>query len=353
MSSRLAPTALLLIASLGTALDVGMAPSEALAAPAQGKAKAKAKPAKDPADDKAGATAPLPADGGALPADKTGGQDVEMTEDAAPTDMDGTNENPDAPLEFDAPPPPVPAAVVARVKGYPLEEVRRPITLPRFMTEVALDLRNTFSPFVNGNALRARFGINRKAQIGLTYNIGGLYDDGRGKTSFNTGKAVGINGTYAIKEWIAAQVSVPMYLEPFAASVTLGAPMKVQINEQYAIVAGEDIIDIRLSKFVPSLSNEAANEVNVGYVNTNTRTDKGNFRFSGAGIFQYKKNLAFTGRIAITLIDFATLDIGYLLKVGGQLTVRKSLDLSATLGVDDLEEAKRTFGLSLAAAFRI
>jgi hypothetical protein len=220
------------------------------------------------------------------------------------------------------------------------------------MTEVALDTRLTFNPAVNGSALRARFGVTPKVQVGLVYNIGGVYDDGSG-SAFNTGKAVALQGTYQIRKWVAAQITTPMYLEPFAASLTLGAPMKFRFGEKYALVLAEDVIDIRLTEFVPSLTSEAANEVNVTYVDTNTRTIEGNFRFQGTGVFQYKPDLAFTARLAITIIDFDSQSLGYLLRVGAQKTFLKSLDLTATMGFDDLGDADETFGLAIGAAYRI
>jgi hypothetical protein len=355
MSSRLACLArLALVAVLGIGVAAG--PTNVEAAPAKGKGAkkgGKAKPAKDPGDEAKPAEAPAPVstDGG-LPATAAEGAKAEAPVETGPADMEGTAENPAAPADFDAPPPTVAPTVVARPKGYPIEEVWRPLTLPRLMTEVLLDTPNTFSPFVNGFRLRAHFGVTSKVQVGITYNIGGIYDDGRGKTAFNTGKAVDVNALVQIQPWIAAQISVPMYLEPFAASITLGAPMKFRFSDQYAAVVGEDILDIRLSKFVPSLTSEAANEVNVGNIDTNTRTDKGTFRFSGRGIYQYKPNIAFTGRLALTLIDFSTLRLGYLLKAGAQMTVNKRADVSATLGFDNLDNASHSFGLQLGAAFR-
>lgn len=332
----------MLLAGLGA----GAVPSLVAAAPAKGKPGA-AKPAKDPADEDAAAA---PATAGA---DASAGEPVQMPVEQPPADMEGTSENPEAPVDFDAPPPPVAAPKAAKPTGYPMEEVARPLTLQRFQTEVGFDTRNTFSPFVNGSALRARFGVTDKVQVSLVYNVGGLYDDGRDKITFNTGKAVGVGATVQLAPWVAAAVSFPMYLEPFAASMTLGAPMKFRFAERYALVLAEDVVDVRLTEFVPSLIDEAANEVQAGRVGTNTTRNKGNLRFGGAGYYQHRPNLALVGRIAVSFIDFKSIDIGYLLKAGAQYSVRKNLDLSALVGFDDLEEAKRTFGLTLSAQIRL
>lgn len=363
MSSGLVRFASLLIVALG----VCAVPARGEAAPAKDAAAKKpaapkpaAKPAKDPDDDddaakpgaagpdagKAAAPAAAP-DAAAPPAA------APVPEDVPPSDMEGTDENPESPFDYDAPRPSAAPVVKARPSGYPVEEVLRPLTLPRFMTEVALDTRFTFNPFINGSALRADFGVTPEVQVGLVYNIGGVYEDASRSTAFNTGKAVALTGAYKIKEWLSASIALPMYLDPFAASLTLGAPMKFTFADRYALIVAEDVVDIRLTKFVPSLTSEAENEINAGYIDTNTTTSTGSFRFSGAGVFQYKPDLAITARLVVSIRDFDSKDLGYLLKVGVQKAVRKNLDVQALMGFDDLGNADETFGLQLGAAFRI
>lgn len=375
MSSGLVRFASLLIVALGLCA----VPDRSEAAPANGAVAPKpakkpaggaAKPAKDPDDDddaarkpaatpapaaapgKAG-TAGAPVTGAADPAGAAAPATTPVPEDLPPSDMEGTDENPEAPFDYDAPRPDPTPVVKARPAGYPVEEVMRPLTLPRFMTEVALDTRVTFNPFINGSALRADFGVTPEVQVGLVYNIGGIYEDASRSTAFNTGKAVAITGAYKIKEWLSASLAVPMYLDPFAASVTLGAPMKFRFADRYALIIAEDVVDIRITEFVPSLTSEAENEINAGYIDTNTRTSEGTFRFSGAGVYQYKPDLAITARLVVSIRDFDSKDLGYLLKVGAQKAVRKNLDVQAVLGFDDLGNADETFGLQLGAAFRI
>jgi hypothetical protein len=114
------------------------------------------------------------------------GKEVEMEEEPA-VDPSGVEENPTDPItgepveEPGAPPP-----VRARRSGYPAQEVLRPITLPALTSEVGLDLRTLVGDFSVDFNLRGRFGITRQWQIGLGYNVGGLYDDGA-KFRFNTG----------------------------------------------------------------------------------------------------------------------------------------------------------------------
>ena len=374
MSLRLG---LLSLAGLGLCaapLSAHAAPPAKAAAPKAAKpAGAAAKPAKDPDDDlDAPAADAKPAAGKpsakAKPGAKVAKDAAPVAEEALPpaepppppppeelppSDMEGTSENPSAPVDYDAPRPDLVPVAPPRPAGYPVEEVLRPLTLPRFMTEVALDARFNISPFINGQTLRARFGVTSQVQVGLLYNIGGIYDDGPRDTAFNTGKAVAIAGTYKIREWVAAQLVVPMYLEPFAASFTLGAPMKFVFADKFALVLAEDVLEVRVTEFVPSLTSELENEVNVTNVETNTQTSRGTFRFSGAGFYQHKPDLAFTARLAVSILDFDSQSLGYLLKVGVQKTVIKNLDLTALMGFDDLGDADNTFGLQLGAAFRI
>ena len=68
----------------------------------------------------------------------------------------------------------------------------RPITLPQNMTEVGIDPHEMVSTFAGSTSLRARYGITNKVQLGLTYAIGGIYDDPETVSknyAFHAGKA--------------------------------------------------------------------------------------------------------------------------------------------------------------------
>nr|MBP9086395.1 hypothetical protein [Kofleriaceae bacterium] len=265
---------------------------------------AAAQPAAQPA-----ASPVAPADP-AKPTDGTG-QDAQLAEDP-PNDIEGTSESPDAPVTGEAP-------IVATIKaapqtGYPIEEVARPITLPQGMSEVALELRATLSPFVSNATLRARYGITRQWQIGLRYNGGGFYKDPiTSKSGYNVGKAAGLEVTYLVNAWIGASIGVPIYLDPVASSISLGAPIRFRFGPKVTVGGLGDLLDIRISKFVPSFYSEYANEGLANAFRTNTTTDTGNLRFAGYGIYQQKPNLALYGRIGVTARDFSSLDLLYLL----------------------------------------
>jgi hypothetical protein len=110
----------------------------------------------------------------------TGGEEVQMSEDAPPSDLEGRDENPDAPKILGSEPAPTVSnakPVAPRPTGYPIEETLRPITLPKNMAEVSTGPRALVSPVQSAMALRARHGITEKVQVGLTYMLAGVFDE--------------------------------------------------------------------------------------------------------------------------------------------------------------------------------
>ena len=304
---------------------------------------------------------PAPA-GGEAPPPAEGGTEVEPVEDTSVADPSGMEENPDAPksgvgggldaggvadVGSGAPPP----KQVTR-KGFPIEEVARPITLPAMMSEAGLDLRNNIDPFIGNQTLRGRFGITRQIQIGLEYNIGGLYDQGDG-TKFNTGKSIGLDVTYLIKDWLGARMALPFYLDPFAMGVTLGAPMKFRVTEKLAIGGFHDLLSITIKEFVPSTTNEAYNEFQAMNVGTGSSLPAGNFRLSAYALFQQSPKLAIGGELAITLEDFKDSDIPYSLLGKLQYSISNKLDFGALAGFNDLSDASKSITVNVYGQVRI
>jgi hypothetical protein len=293
-------------------------------------------------------TAPVPTTTAADP-----GKEVQMAEDPPPNDIEGTNDSPDNPSS-DGARKIIAAPSVAPRFGYPIEEVARPLTLPRGTSEVAIDIRAVVSPLVSNATLRARFGITRQWQIGLRYNVGGVYKDPvSGSNGFNVGKAAGLEVSYLITDYIAASVAVPVYLDPVATSINIGAPIRFRFGPKVSLGGLDDLLQIRTSKFVPSFTSELENESRKQDVKTNTSTLKGNLRFVGYGVYQQKANLAFFGRLGVTARDFSSNDLLYLLRAGLQFSPKRFVDLGASIGFDDLAQPTRTFGLELSAAVRI
>jgi hypothetical protein len=299
----------------------------------------------------AGAAAPA----SAQPADPAPADPKAPAEEAPPDEraMEGVDENPGAPRPVGEDEQLAPAAPPPRRIGYPIEEVLRPITLPAATFEIGADLRANIDPVI-GATLRARYGITRQAQIGLRYGVGAAFDpDGEEGMTFKTGKAISIDASYLVFDWIAAQVSVPIYLDPFAIGLVLGAPVKFRFGDKLALFALQDAVDIKLDGFVPSVTDESKNVANATALDTNTTTSDGVLRFSGGAIVQLKPDLAVIGYLAAELPDFRSQDLSYPLEVAVQHSFSSQLDVAGRIGFDDLGNAGDTFGVRLSAQLRI
>lgn len=296
-------------------------------------------------------------------ADEAPGADPAAENPDAPSlDPDGTDENPDGAVLPGAGGGDAKAATTSAdgpaidATGYPVEEILRPITLPEFKSELQLRTGFTFNPEVNNSVLRGRFGVTRQVQLGLTYNIGGLYDDdgaGPKKTTFNPGKSIGVDAVVLVADWVAVQVGVPVYLDPVAVGLTLGAPVKFRITKNFAIGGLHDLVDFKLKGFVPSLDNEGVNEVNAALVNTNSSTDGGNIRVQGYGTYQHTPKLAITGEFGVRMADFSGDDAAYPLHFTAQYSPSSAFDIAGTLGFERLDEASSTFGAFVTARLRL
>ncbi|MBS1122478.1 MAG: hypothetical protein H6Q90_4706 [Deltaproteobacteria bacterium] len=329
-------------------------------------AQPKKQPTKTP--DKKDPVAPAAAGSGsaATPPDagSGAGSAVQMTEDPPPKDIEGRDENPDAPKGTGE--PDVPVAVVAVKKapraGYPIEESMRPINLPANMSEVSLDPHAQVSAFAATTALRARYGITRRVQLGLTYVIAGIYDDPAtmtdDKKAFHGGKAVGLDVTVVLQDWIGVRVGVPVYIKPVAVSISVGVPLKFKIGDKFALGGLDDLLNIKVKRFAPSFYQELQNAVGTAKDDSNTKQSAGQLRFTGFGIYNYRPKTAFTGRLGASLEDFAAGKttagggLTYFLRAGVDYTPRKYLDLGLSIGFDDLSQTG-SFGPAGYLAFRI
>ena len=313
-----------------------------------------------PAPGAGSATAPT---GSALPA---AGTAVEPIEDSPPADMEGRDENPDAPRGTEVKVEATAGVVVTKPTGYPIELAQRPITLPANMAEVALEPRITVSPADGPGLLRARYGITPKIQLGLSYVFGGVYNDPAttaSDTKFHPGKAGGLDVTVLVTNWAAVRVGLPVYLDPFAMSLQLGAPLKFKLSETLAIGGMEDLLNIALpvgAEFAPSFSRESFNAAAAFRDSTGSTQSRGLLRFSGFGIYQHKPNLAIIGKLALELEDFAQNrgangfgGATTTLHGGVSFSPKKYLDVGGTLGFDDLASMPDSFTLSGFVAARI
>jgi hypothetical protein len=277
------------------------------------------------------------------------GSAVDMPEDAPPADMNGTDENPDAPRDITKPAVTAVAPTPKRPSGYPTEEALRPITLPQNMSEVSISPHANVSPYFGSDALRARYGITSRIQLGLTYVLGGIYHDpstANMKLGFHPGKAVGVDVTVLLQNWIAVRVGVPVYVDPVAVGLQLGAPMKFTFGEKFALGGMDDLLNIKISKFAPSFYSEYENAINAAAQDNNTETPNGHLRFSAYGIYQQSTKLAIIARAGLdTMLSSAgsgsagatsSSSTATFLRAGFDYTPRHYLDLGVSLGFDDL-----------------
>jgi hypothetical protein len=293
------------------------------------------------------------------------GKTVQMAEDPPPSDMTGTAENPDTPktvIDPDAQavvtvaPPPVRT-------GYPIEEAARPITLPRNMSEVSLAPHAQVSPYAASTALRARYGITPKIQLGLTYLVGGIFDDPstlQSKQGFHPGKALGLDVTYMVQDWVGVKVGVPIYISPLAVSLAIGAPIKFMFGDKLALGGLDDLLNIRLDRFAPTFYQELQNATNANDTMTNTIKSQGELRVSLFGVYQYRPNVAIIARTGIQMEDFATGKtdgcvsecLTTFIHAGFNYSPRRYLDLGLQIGFDDLAHGG-SFAPAGFLAFRI
>jgi len=287
------------------------------------------------------------------------GSEVELDEDPVPSSNDetGGEEDPDAPLIGEQPVETGPTAPVQKKTGYPIAEVERPITLPDFTSEVRLDLRLFPDPVDAEFGLRARYGITRQAQVGVRYNIGGFYDDGKpagdDKATFNTGKAVALEFQYLLQEWVAPRVTIPMYVDPFAIGMTLGAQLKFKILEKLALVGFDDVVGFKLTdKFVPDLESERVNEAYADALTVSGFNPDGYLRFDGGVVYQAKPNVAVGARLGVTFVDFSDNDAPTSMRLNVQFTPKKMIDVIGQLGMNALDDTN-SFNIGAALAVRI
>lgn len=360
MSRLLSALSICVVASATVSIVVAQpkkapAPKKAPVAPAKDPAPAPgtpATPAKDPV--------PAAGSGSAAPA---------APEEPPPKDIEGRDENPGSPLGItEEPPTKVVVPVKKKVAGYPIEEYLRPINLPANMSEVGIgphaQVGGDGARYAGADALRARYGITREVQLGLTYVFGGVFDDpatmADDSLGFHGGKAVGLDVTVLLQNWIGIRVGVPVYIKPVAFSLAIGVPIKFQFGDKFAIGGLDDLLNIKLKNFAPSFYQEVTNAANAELERTNATRSNGQLRISGYGVFQYRPKTAFIGRLGFNMEDFTATStqsnagggITYFLRAGVQHSPRKYLDLGLSLGFDDLA-TYGSFGPAGTLAFRI
>ncbi len=281
----------------------------------------------------AGSASPPPAAGSSAGS----GSAMPNPDDAPPKDMNGTDENPgNARTVGNEPPAVVVAPKPVTRAGYPMEEVLRPITLPKNMTQLQIGPHfevddQSRQGFASSDARSClRYGITSRVEIGLIWAFAGIFHDpsgaGRmtsGSLGLNSGKAAGLEVTVSILPWLAVRAGVPIYVSPDAVSLTLGAPIKAVFFDKLALGGLEELFNFKLDRFPVQFYQEYDNAVAA----FETQSGGNNTQQSGGSTETF-------------------------LHVGLQWTPKPYLDLGFTLGFDDLAHAG-TFGPQGLLAFRL
>jgi hypothetical protein len=264
----------------------------------------------------------------------------------------GSDENPDAPRLPGEEPRGDGGEVTGRVTGtgaYPIEVVKRPITLFGTMSEVSLDLPVHVDPFLLTGLLEADYGVTDRIQIGLRYGAGALTEDG-----FEEGKSFDVHAFYLLQDWVALQLSIPILVDPFALGVTLGAPLKFRFfDDQLALTFGRDLLSIAIIDFVPEVDNPALTAGLVALDETGTVLPAGALRFIGGATYQWKPNLALTGELGLIAQDFSSSDGIYPLQGIVTYSSSNKIDLGARAGFSDLGAGTEGLFVAVFAALRL
>ena len=239
---------------------------------------------------------------------------------------------------------------VTKENSYPIEKIYRPLTLPKSMTEISFAMPLFVDPFMVNGVLSANVGIRSNMQVGLVYNVGGVTTD-----DFETGKAFGVEGRYKVYEWLSGQLRIPINTNPFASALTLGAPMQFNFFDTLRFEFAEDLVSIKMNKFIPSLQNAATNAANAAAQASNTISARIQVNVSGHVFYQWRRNQVIEGHFGI-IKSFdgttGTTDDPVFLHLGFMHSFSNSFDLSALAGSDRLDDPLSTLFIQGALALR-
>lgn len=233
------------------------------------------------------------------------------------------------------------------VTGYPTRAIERPINLPGGTSEISLTLPTFVDPFAAGASLRGSYGITSEVQVGLRYSMGALSENG-----FEVGKAVSLDAQYLFTDNIAGQLSLPMFMDPFAMGLVLGAPMKFTFFDTFSLVFGQDLVSIKLHEFVPSLDNAVQNSGFIFLRESNTTTPLWIGNASVRAIYQMGDKLALDAQFGIQFDDSNAASTAQI--NAGLLHVHsENLDFGARVGALDMSAFVESFSVNLFTNFRI
>jgi hypothetical protein len=243
-------------------------------------------------------------------------------------------------------------------KTYPTELVRRPMTLAAAQAELSID-----SPLVIGGSnpimwqvARARYGITRDIEAGITYSFGLVnLSPPDGVDTFQGGKGFSFDGAYTIwPEHLAVAVSLPFYVDPdaFAAGFNLSIPFRVNLGSRWAIYGGQDLLQLRIVKMPVDPANPAANLAIVASSAGGAKEPVGNLAINLGAIHQFRPDLAFYATMGFRYLDFEDTGAPVQLFGGATWTRKNRLDLGGRIGLYDMDDSD-TISVSVYAAYRL
>jgi hypothetical protein len=305
--------------------------------------------------------------GGATPPPATATPPPAEEEAPIPDDFK-VNDDPNDPDAMTTRPDPDETAIKAEVQAkvrftkadYPIEAIMRPLTLVEGMAEVGLDI-----PFVSyglpadetGRAftqvLRAGYGVTEDIQIGLTYNFG--LQQVAPESHYEAGKAFSVDALYnLIPGWLALQVSLPFYVDPFAMSLTLGAPFRLKLHEKIAIIGGQNLLQIKFVKFPVDPENPAYNVGTVAGIDAAGQGEPdGNFNLLFGALFQAKPNLALSLMVGTLFFDFKSEDAPFPLWLDLRWSKSPIFDFGARAGTQAMDDFGNRIFVTVYTAYRI
>jgi hypothetical protein len=325
-------------------------PARAAASKASGKIRSKKRKSKG--EKKASHPEPLPAgatdgDPTASPTGAPGAEEPLPSYDPS-GDPAGATENPTAPKDWDAkPPPPPPLAVKAIRTGYPIEQIYRPLVLPRRMMQAALELPMTVDPGSFTAIVRGSYGATRDLQLGLRYAIvTAISGDTLG------GKTVALDADYQVFSWLAGQISLPIGFDPLALGVVFGAPMKFTLFDRFSVEVLRDVVGVKLYRYLPSAVSPAESASLAAADRLNSIVPASEVDLGGRVLYQFTPELAGEARYNVRMPEFEATGAPHEATLGALYSTSNKLDLGARLGFLDLARASDSFVAQLSVVYR-
>jgi hypothetical protein len=249
---------------------------------------------------------------------------------------------------------------------FPVELIHRPMTLPENTAEISLDVPLVFGGTVDATdtaykvkgrateVLRASYGVTQDIQVGVSYGFGTeRLSPETGQKGFEAGKAFSIDGGYTIiPEHLGVTLSVPFYADPFAASLTIGAPFRINMSDKLALFGGGDLVEIALNKWPVRTWDPEFNLYQAALDSPGmTSFSRGAVNLQFGALVQLEKNIALSAWTRIHFEDFGDGDPPVPLFLGLAWS-KWNIDLGARIGFARLDEGE-SFGLGVFAAYRL